>query len=119
MERIPCPYCGSADHTHKDGHNRAGTQRYRCTACARYFTPQPKEHGHSEETRQRAVQMYLEGMSYRAIGRLAGVVHQTVVNWVTAHAALLPERVADRAPAETIEVDELETYVGKKGRCAR
>lgn len=95
MNTMPCPYCGSADYTRTDGHNRAGTQRYRCTACARCFTPAPKEHGHSAETRQRAVQLYLEGMSYRAIGRLLGVVHQTVVNWVTAHAATLPARVAD------------------------
>jgi transposase-like protein len=121
MEKQTCAYCGSAQHTHKDGHNRVGTQRYRCTACARYFTPAPKEQGYGEETRQRAVQLYLEGMSYRGVGRLLGVVHQTVVNWVTAHAATLPEAVAHRLRDEneghgTVEVDELETYIGGKKR---
>jgi transposase-like protein len=109
-----CPRCGSSD-TAKAGHNHSGTQRYQCAACRRYFTPQPKEQGHGVALHEQAVRLYLEGMSQRAIGRILGVVHQSVANWVAAAAARLPTQVADRESTETIEVDELETFVGGEG----
>jgi transposase-like protein len=112
-----CPHCGSSTAVRKWGHNRAGTQRYRCLACQCSFTPNPKEQGHGVAVHEQAVRLYLEGMSLRAIGRLLGVVHQSVANWVAAAARQLPERVSDATPAKTIEVDELYTFVeGKKGR---
>lgn len=123
MSAIPCPRCGSPD-TAKAGHNHSGTQRYHCLACQRYFTPQPKEQGHGTAVHEQAVQLYLEGMSQRAIGRILGVVHQSVANWVAAAARALPAQVADPQPTETIEVDELETFIGgeepddrRHGRC--
>lgn len=55
-------------------------------------------------------------MSLRSIGRLLGTVHQSVANWVAASAAQLPASVTDTTPSETIEVDELYTFVeAKKG----
>jgi transposase-like protein len=117
METITCPRCGAHNRAVRDGHNRSGTQRYRCRACRRAFTPQPKEQGHGGDLRGQAVRLYLEGMSLRGIGRLLGVVHQSVANWVAAAAADLPPRVGDPAATETVEVDELYTFVGrKKGR---
>jgi hypothetical protein len=58
--------------------------------------------------------MYLEGVSLRGIGRILGVHHQSVANWIKAAADALPEQVADSTPTQTVEVDELFTYVGKK-----
>lgn len=61
--------------------------------------------------------LYLQGISLRATGRTLGVVHQSVANWVAAAAAGLPTRVGDATPTETVEVDELFTFVErKKGR---
>ena len=34
---VSLPHCTSS-RTHKDGRDRAGTQRYRCSACRRSFT---------------------------------------------------------------------------------
>src|SRR3954471_13485853 len=117
MDTPHCPNCGHATGVRKWGHNRAGTQRYRCLDCQRSFTPTPKEQGHGVAVHEQAVRLYLEGMSLRAIGRLLGVVHQSVANWVTAAARQLPKRVSDATPAKTIEVDELYTFVeGKKGK---
>lgn len=68
-------------------------------------------------THEQAVRLYLGGMSLRATGRLLGVVHQSVANWVAQAAARLPAGVGDATPSETIEVDELYTFVErKKGR---
>ena len=101
------------------GRNRTGTRRYRCLACQRYFTPDPKEQGHGAAVRAQAVQLYLEGMSQRAIGRLLGVVHQSVANWITAPAATIPADPVDHPALDeegegTVEVDELETFIGGK-----
>ncbi len=58
-------------------------------------------------------------MSQRAIGRLPGVVHQSVANWIAAHAATVPTDPTDHPPPDTegegiVEVDELETSIGGK-----
>ena len=87
----------------------------RCEGCRRYFTPHPKPNGYDQILREQAISLYLEGMSFRAVGRQLGINYQSVVNWVNAyHDKALPEHVEDITPTETVEVDELYTYVGKK-----
>ena len=71
--------------------------------------------GHDPKLRSQAVQLCLEGMSFRAIGRLLGVNYQSVINWLNAyHDQQLPQKVEDTTPTQTVEVDELFTFVGKK-----
>ena len=114
MDILICPRCGGRDHLHRNGHNRSGTQRYRCGTCRYTFTPLRKEQGHGETLHVHAVRLYLEGMSLRAVGRILGVVHQSVANWVAAAATTLPACVSDPSPTETVEVDELFTFVERK-----
>ena len=85
-----------------------------CEGCRRYFTPNPKPNGYETALREQAVKLYLEGMSFRAVGRHLGINYGSVVSWVNAHHETLPERVEDQTPTETVEVDELFTYIGKK-----
>ena len=83
--------------------------------CKRYFTPQPKPNGYDLSLREQAIELYLEGLSFRGVGRQLGINYQSVVNWVDAHHdRVLPEKVEDDTPSETVEVDELYTFVGKK-----
>lgn len=115
-ERPACPRCGLKRRVVKEGlNNKGGNQRYRCQDCNRYFTPNPWPNGYDPELRERALSLYLEGLSLRAIGRQLGVHHQSVANWVNAAEAKLPEGVADTTPTEVVEIDELFTHVGKKG----
>jgi transposase-like protein len=114
LKEQECPYCGKSQRVIKSGLNPTGSQRYKCRACVRYFTPQPKPMGYEQERRAQAIQMYLEGMSLRAIGRTVHVHHQSVANWIAAHEATLPDQVQDTTPTKTVEVDELFTYIGKK-----
>jgi transposase-like protein len=87
----------------------------RCEECKRYFTPQPKPNGYDQALRDQAIGLYLEGLSFRAVGRQLGINYGSVVNWVNAHHdRAVPEKVEDLTPADTVEVDELYTYVGKK-----
>ncbi len=86
----------------------------RCEACERYFTPEPKPNGYDLTLREQALKLCLEGMSFRAIGRQVGVHYQSVINWLNAHHDTLPEKVEDAAPRDTVEIDDLFTFIGKK-----
>lgn len=109
-----CPSCRQNDAVHWSGFNSTGSRRCRCWRCRLYFTPNPKPLGHTPDLRAQALQLYLEGTSLRAIGRLLGVTHQSVANWVHAAATALPAAVADLSPTPTVEVDELFSYIQKK-----
>jgi len=50
--------------------------------------------------------MYVDGMNVRRIARTLGVAHRSVINWVNAHAAQVPERPP--VPADDLEVNELD-----------
>ena len=109
-----CPNCLQNQYINKSGFNRSRTQRFRCQNCARYFTPQPKPLGYDPQTRRQAVQLYLEGTSYRAVGRLLSVHNQSIINWVEAAQKLLPDQVSDQTATDYIEVDELFSFVEAK-----
>ena len=109
-----CPHCTSKEQQTKSGYTRTGSQRYKCRDCQRIYTPDPKPLGYPDETKREAVRLYLEGTNFRRIGRILSVNHQSVVNWVNAYHAGLsaPEQVVTRP--ETLEMDELFTFVGSK-----
>jgi transposase-like protein len=110
-----CPYCGQTRSVVKAGlNNKAGNQRLRCQKCQRYFTQEHWPMGHDPSLREQALKLYLEGVSLRGIGRVLGVHHQSVANWIKRAAEALPEQVTDDTPTQTVEIDELFTYVGKK-----
>lgn len=111
-----CPHCSSSEQQTKSGHTRTGSQRYRCKECQRIYTPDPKPLGYPEETKREAVRLYLEGTNFRRIGRVLGVNHQSVVNWVNAYHAALPAAEQAVSQPETLEMDELFTFVGSKKR---
>ena len=111
---IQCPHCSSPERQTKSGHTATGSQRYKCRECQRIYTPEPKPLGYPEETKREAVRLYLEGTNFRRIGRVLGVNHQSVVNWVNAYHAALPAAGRPVSEPETLEVDELFTFVGSK-----
>ena len=81
--------------------------------CGYQYTPEPKEQGYPKEVREHAVQMYVDGMSLRKIGRHLGLHHRTVSLWVKAHAELLPEPPMPKR-VNTAEMDEMFTFIGDK-----
>jgi transposase-like protein len=114
---LTCPYCQDTERQVKAGFNRTGSQRYQCQLCHRAYTPQPLPLGYDDRTREQAIKLYLEGNGFRRIGRLLSVNHQSVVNWVNAaHAALPAPGVSAPPPPETLEMDELFTFVQSKKR---
>jgi transposase-like protein len=114
MKHPACPSCHQDQYVIKSGLNHTGSQRYRCQACRRSFTPDPKPEGYDLSVRTQALQRYLEGPSFRAIGQLLGLHHQTVSNWVTEAAQALPAQITDTTPTETVELDERYTSIQQK-----
>src|SRR5438034_11295907 len=112
---VKCPHCERTEQQVKIGFNLSGSQRYLCKVCHRKYTPKPKSQGHSASTRQRAVQLYVDGLNFRRIARILKVAPQSVVNWVNAHAAQLPVLPpSPAAPLEVNELDELFSFIGQK-----
>jgi transposase-like protein len=110
-----CPYCQADASQVKAGLNKSGSPRYQCQKCGRRYTPAPKTHGYSVAVRQQAIQNYVDGMNLRRIGRMLGIDHHTVINWINAYTASLPDRppLPPTAP-EVCELDEVFTFIQDK-----
>lgn len=109
-----CPKCAQTRYQIKDGLTGAGSQRVRCRPCGHRYTAAPKAQGYRAELRTQALKLSVDGLNFRRIARVLGVHHQTVINWVTAAAERLPEALPAPAAVETVELDELYTFVGQK-----
>lgn len=72
--------------------------------------------GYDQTTRELAVRLYLEGNSFRGIGKVLNVHYVSVINWVNAHERTLLQEVSDKTPTDTVtvETDELFTYITQK-----
>ncbi len=63
---------------------------------------------------ENCLKMYVNGMGFRAIERVTGVNHNTVIRWVRKSANTLPNAPEVSEIPEITEIDELPTFVGKK-----
>jgi transposase-like protein len=104
-----CPKCGSADCS-KDGIVK-GRQRHKCKSCGYRHTVQQR--GIDPATKREALQLYLEGLGFRSIGRFLKCSHVAVYNWIRAHGESI-EAIRSAAGVEVVEMDEMHTYVGSK-----
>ena len=65
------------------------------------------------ETRRLALELYLEGLGFRAIGRVLKVSYVTVFGWIKEYGRKAAELKSEQA-IEVDELDELHTYIGNK-----
>ena len=107
---MDCPRCGSLNHC-KDGivNHR---QRYLCKDCRYRYTVENRSNVKPREIRRMALEMYLEGLGFRAIGRLLKISYGTVYQWVKEWGKVgLPQR---QEAIDIVELDEIHTYIGSK-----
>lgn len=110
---MQCPRCGST-HIRKNGIKK-GKQNNICVDCGRQFIDvyeSPK--GYSDEIKRECLKMYVNGIGFRAIERVKGVHHTTVIHWVRQLGEQLPDVPQASEIPEVIELDELETFVRSK-----
>ena len=58
--------------------------------------------------------MYVNGMGLRGIARVTGIHHTTILNWVKQVSEIIPDAYDPEVIPEVGELDELQTFVGKK-----
>ena len=77
-EVYSCPTCLQSEPVIRYGHNRGGTQRLRCQACRKIWTPHPKSQRLSVEKEALIVAALGERLSQRAIARTFRVGRDTI-----------------------------------------
>ena len=84
----------------------------------RSIADEEREHrGHTEDVREQALKLYLEGLGLRSIGRFLSCSHASVINWVRAAAAKLPPLSAtllEESKVGVAELDEMWHFFKKK-----
>ena len=106
-----CPKCKGSNYC-KDG-VVGGRQRYQCKSCGYRYTVEQKSDVKSVDTKRLALSMYLEGVGFRAIGRILNISYGTVYQWVKkwGEQVTLPQNPDGVA---VVELDEMHSYVGSK-----
>ena len=99
MEVLACPKCKN-DAVVKSGVIK-DRQRYLCKKCKYYFTVNKLGKKIDDYYVTKALQLYLEDLSYREIERIIGVSHVTVSNWVKEYKIKKPSH-ADYHPTYKI-----------------
>ena len=90
-----------------------GMQRYKCKDCNYNYT---KGRNSKDKSLKRfALELYLEGLGFRSIGRLIKVSHVSVFNWVKQYGKSLDLLQNDHDICIT-EIDEMHSYIGSKKR---
>lgn len=83
-----CPKCDSKKCV-KSGVVK-GRQRYKCKKCNYFFTVNKIGKEIDPYFVTKALQLYIEGVSYREIERLLGISHVSVMNWVKKYRIKIP-----------------------------
>ena len=98
---MKCPECTSTI--------KRGKLNHMCSDCRQFVIHNDAPPGYSDEIKQYCLKMYVNGMSFRAIERVKGVHHTTIINWARIVGAQLPDTYEPDQIPEVGELDELET----------
>ena len=90
MNAPACPKCDSSDATKSGVINER--QRCKCRQCGYHYTVAKVGREVDSYYVIKALQLYIEGVSYREIERLLGVSHVSVMNWVKKYGVKAPRQ---------------------------
>ena len=109
---MDCPKCDGSKSV-KSGKIK-GRQRYKCKNCNYNYSVTIKSTAKPKSLKRKALHLYLEGLGFRSIGRILGVSNVSVLNWIRDFGEKIQELNAENRQIETVEVDEMHTYIGSK-----
>jgi len=111
IRAMDCPKCKSGHHI-KDG-IILGRQRYKCKSCHYHYTVTRKSDVKTSDIRRLALEMYLEGLGFRSIGRILKISYGTVYAWVKRWNAQtsFPHR---ETAAQSVSLEEMLAYIESK-----
>ena len=103
-----CPNCGS------DSYIKSGVvnyrQRYKCKKCNYFFSVNKIGKKIDDYYVNKALQLYLEGLTYREIERILGISHVSVMNWVKKYNIKRPTNTNYHPTYKILNVSELALY---------
>ena len=110
-----CPKC-SGDVYRKDGIIR-GLQRYLCKQCCYRYTVKQRSGTGSLSVRRKALELYLEGLGLRSIGRILNFSNVTILNWIRSFGEKI-DNLQSKEPSQVVEIDEMHSYIKSKKKHA-
>ncbi len=114
MQDPICPKCGS------NQYSKAGIvkkrQRFKCKDCGYFFTVSKAGKEIDSYYVIKALQLYIEGVSYREIERILGVSHVSVMNWVKKFGVKAPNNYEYRPTYQVVTHNELLEFLSDPGR---
>ncbi len=113
MNQICCPKCQSQNLI-KSGVVK-GRQRFRCKLCSYSFTVLKEGKSIDPYYVIKALQLYIEGVTFREIERILGVSHVSVMNWVKKYNIKAPENYEYRPTYKVLTHNELIEFFSLKG----
>jgi transposase-like protein len=108
----PCPQCDSRIIS-KNGIIKE-RQRYKCKACGYNFTVDKIGKNIDSYYVIKALQLYIEGVSYREIERLLGISHVSVMNWVKKYQIKMPKQNMYNPTYKILNHKELAEFYANK-----
>ncbi|TCK69398.1 putative ATPase subunit gpP of terminase [Winogradskyella wandonensis] len=108
MKVSHCPTCNSEDYV-KSGviKNR---QRYKCKSCNYFFTVNKIGKKIDDYYVNKALQLYLEGLTYREIERILGISHVSIMNWVKKYQIKRPHNSKYHPTYKILNAEELSSF---------
>jgi transposase-like protein len=76
---VICPHCTCND-LQKNGKSSAGTQRWRCKQCKKYFQLEYRYNSYLYGVKEKIIEMTLNSSGVRDIGRVLKINKNTVVS---------------------------------------
>lgn len=107
-----CPRCSSNAYI-KSGKVKS-RQRYKCKKCSFHYSVELKSTSKSRSIKKYALQLYLEGLGFRSIGRILNVSNVSVLNWIRGFGKEVESLRAGNSEIDFVELDEMHSYVGSK-----
>nr|WP_161627757.1 helix-turn-helix domain-containing protein [Eisenibacter elegans] len=86
-------------------------QRYLCKKCSYHFTVNKLGKQIDNYYVIKALQLYIEGVSYREIERLLGISHVSVMNWVKKYRIKAPDNNEYHPTYKILKHEELVSYL--------
>ncbi|NPA51705.1 MAG: IS1 family transposase [Aquificae bacterium] len=75
-----CPYCGDDNYVKNGKVNQK--QTYLCKTCRKRFVKNREKNAYGKLIREKALNLYKEGLSLRKISKLTNIPHTTINYWV-------------------------------------
>lgn len=109
-----CSKCNSENYC-KNGKAR-NKQRYLCLECGYNYTVEKKSTTKDLTMKRNALELYLEGLGFRSIGRILNVSHVAVYYWIKQFGEKIT-KLRNPENIKIVEMDEMHTYISKKNYC--